>query len=235
VRLLVSVRDVDEARRAAAAGADIVDVKEPSDGTLAPASPTVLAAIAAAVPAGVPLGVALGEPADRPALAALLQARAAMLGGRLVYVKFVPPATLAAQCVALVRSQLPDARVVVAGYADACGTPAARRAFLREACAAGADGALLDTRAKSLGLLHVVPEEELGALIEEARARGAFLALAGGLDGPALARLARLGADVAGVRGAACEGGRAGALSAARVAALLRAVRRAPRASAAPA
>lgn len=235
MRLLVSVRDVDEARLAAAAGVDIVDVKEPSDGTLAPASPAALAAIAAALPAVVPLGVALGEPADRAALSALLLARAATLGGRHVYVKFVPPANGARVCVSLVRALLPDASVVVAGYADACGTPAARRAFLREACAAGADGALLDTRSKSRGLLHVVPEAELGELIEESRARGAFLALAGSLDAPALARLAVLGADVAGVRGAACEGGRAGPLSAARVAALLRAVRQAPRGIAAPA
>ncbi|HEX5633905.1 MAG TPA: (5-formylfuran-3-yl)methyl phosphate synthase [Gemmatimonadales bacterium] len=235
MRLLVSVRDVDEARLAVAAGADIVDVKEPTDGTLAPASPAVLAAIAAAVPADVPLGVALGEPADLASLSALLAARAATLGGRPVYVKFVPSGNGARGCVSLVRELLPDAMVVVAGYADACGTPAARRDFLRDACAAGADGALLDTRSKSLGLLQVVPEAELGALIEESRARGAFLALAGSLDGPALARLALLGADVAGVRGAACEGGRAGALSAARVAALLRAARQAPRATAAPA
>ena len=51
MRLLVSVVDVDEAREAAAAGADIVDVKNPDEGSLGAPSPAVIEGVRAAVPA----------------------------------------------------------------------------------------------------------------------------------------------------------------------------------------
>ena len=46
MKLLVSVVDADEARAAAAAGADIVDVKNPAEGSLGAPSPAVIAAVA---------------------------------------------------------------------------------------------------------------------------------------------------------------------------------------------
>jgi uncharacterized protein (UPF0264 family) len=235
VRLLVSVRDAAEAGDAVAAGADIVDVKEPAGGALAPATPGALAAIASVVPALRPLGVALGEPAGAAALAGLLDARRALLAGREAYVKFVAPPGLETALVSLARERLPGARVVLAGYADVPGTAAARAARVRAAGAAGADGVLLDTLDKSRTLLEIVGDGELGALARLAEAAGCFLALAGGLGAEDLPRVARAGAAVAGVRGAACEGGRDGRLSRARVAALAAAARRAPRGRGAPA
>ena len=50
MRLLVSVVDEGEAREAAAAGADIVDVKNPAEGSLGAPSPAVIAGVRAAVP-----------------------------------------------------------------------------------------------------------------------------------------------------------------------------------------
>jgi uncharacterized protein (UPF0264 family) len=235
VRLLVSVRDAAEARDAAAAGADIVDVKEPAGGTLAPAAPGALAAIAGAVPAAWPLGVALGEPEGGAALAGLLAARRDALAGREVYLKFVAPVGLEAALVAIAREQVPGARIVLAGYADRPGTAAARTARVRAAGAAGADGILLDTLDKSRTLLDIVGDGELEALARLADGAGCLLALAGSLGAAELPRVARAGAAVAGVRGAACEGGRDGRLSPARVAALVAAARRAPRAHGAPA
>src|SRR2546430_14451662 len=60
----------------------------------------------------------------------------------------------------------------------------------------------------------------VAAWVAAAHAAGLFAALAGGLCGPDLARARSLGADVVGVRGAACVGGRTGRVSRARVAAL---------------
>src|SRR5256886_12785688 len=48
----------------------------------------------------------------------------------------------------------------------------------------------------------------VAAWVAAAHAAGLFAALAGGLCGPDLARARSLGADVVGVRGAACVGGR---------------------------
>ena len=60
-RLLISVRSADEAAIALAAGADLIDVKEPSNGPLGIAHHEVLAAVLATVKGAVPVSAALGE------------------------------------------------------------------------------------------------------------------------------------------------------------------------------
>ena len=59
--LLVSVRSPQEAQAAVASGADIIDVKEPSRGSLGRAEPSVWQAVRAVVPHDIPVSVALGE------------------------------------------------------------------------------------------------------------------------------------------------------------------------------
>jgi (5-formylfuran-3-yl)methyl phosphate synthase len=60
-RLLVSVRTPLEARAAVAGGADIIDVKEPSCGSLGRADSSVWQAVRASVPRSRPVSIALGE------------------------------------------------------------------------------------------------------------------------------------------------------------------------------
>jgi uncharacterized protein (UPF0264 family) len=59
--LLVSVRSVDEVEAALAGGADLIDVKEPAKGPLAPAEAEVVAAVIAKVKHRVPVSAGLGE------------------------------------------------------------------------------------------------------------------------------------------------------------------------------
>src|SRR5690349_16743378 len=59
--LLVSVRSADEVAAALSGGADLIDVKEPSKGALAPAEAEVVAAVVSAVKGKVPVSAALGE------------------------------------------------------------------------------------------------------------------------------------------------------------------------------
>src|SRR5262245_1103061 len=59
--LLISVRSADEVAAALAGGADLIDVKEPAKGPLAPAEAEVVAAVIAAVKGKVPVSAALGE------------------------------------------------------------------------------------------------------------------------------------------------------------------------------
>ena len=60
-QLLVSVRSAHEARQAVAGGASIIDVKEPSRGSLGRADLSVWREVRAAVSDAVPVSVALGE------------------------------------------------------------------------------------------------------------------------------------------------------------------------------
>ena len=63
-RLLVSVRSADEALQAVAAGVDLVDVKEPSRGSLGRADWSQTLAILRAVAGRRPVSAALGELVD---------------------------------------------------------------------------------------------------------------------------------------------------------------------------
>jgi len=238
VKLLVSVVDAGEARAAAEAGADIVDVKNPAEGSLGAPSPAVIADIRAAVPVALPVSAAIGDMPNLPGTAALAALGAAHSGAAFVKVGLWGASTEADAIVLLrtVREAAPDAVVVAGAYADARRVPHAplRPELLpRVARAAGVDVCLLDTAVKDgRGLLDWLSPEALTALVDEAHELGLELALAGALRAEDLPVVAATGADIAGVRSAACAGGRrTGPLDPSRVRALRAACAATPRAS----
>ena len=167
MRLLVSVVDAGEAREAAAAGADIVDVKNPGEGSLGAPSPAVIEAVRAAVPAGLPVSAAIGDMPNLPGTAALAAVGAARSGAAFVKVG-----------------------------------------------------------------LWGVSSEALASLVADAQAAGLQVAVAGALRANDLPVVRDAGADIAGVRSAACgDGRRSGPLEPARVRALRAACAATPRAS----
>jgi (5-formylfuran-3-yl)methyl phosphate synthase len=229
MRLLVSVRNAEEVAAALAGGADIIDAKEPARGSLGAVTADVLAAIAACTPASVPLSVALGDCTD------LGEVRAAMDGARMeersgaVYLKLGFAGVRSLERVtALLEAAVGSAHgrgIVAVGYADdgPAGAPQLED-VLRAAITARASGFLVDTwRKDGRGLLDHVPVERVAALSRRARAARLLFAVAGSLDADAIAHLGGI-ADVLGVRGAACRGGRSGAVDAGRVAELRRRV-----------
>jgi (5-formylfuran-3-yl)methyl phosphate synthase len=223
MRLLVSVRAEDEVAAALAGGADIIDAKEPARGSLGPVSPEVLQAIAARVPEQVPLSVALGD-FTAPAAVALAVAGAKVPVRRVpTYLKLgfagesskagVTSLVAAAMDVAAATPFRPIVVPVAYGDHENAGS-AAPEEVLRAAMTAGARAFLLDTRMKDgRGLLAWITLERLRSLSGDARSAGMLLAIAGGLDLAALDHIAGI-ADVIGVRGAACRGGREGAVEA---------------------
>ena len=217
MRLLISVVDAGEARVAAAAGADVIDVKDPSRGALGEAAPVVVRAVRDATPSGLPVSAALGDGPFAPDVAAILAADSAASGA--VFVKLgLRETSLASASASLraVRARLPDAvSLVVAGFADFARAGAPNPLTLPDlAAAVGAQGCLLDTAVKDgRGLLHWLDERELEAFVAACRARGLLSALAGSLRAEDVARLAPIGPDLVGVRGAACVGDRVGGRS----------------------
>ena len=86
------------------------------------------------------------------------------------------------------------------------------------AAAAGAAGVLVDTIRKDGGRLpDCVDQGRLRSWVSGTQRLGLLVALAGRLTASHLSWAAGLGADVVGIRGAACVGGREGTVSAARV------------------
>jgi uncharacterized protein (UPF0264 family) len=204
MKLLVSVVSAEEARRAVAGGADIVDVKDPREGPLGAPSPRVLSEVVRTVGRAAPLSVALGDVPTLPHTAAL---------GDVAYVKVGLRAVAALDdAVAMVGGVAdavgPQTAVIAATYADAhaLDPPAFAPASLPPLVArTGIAGALVDTFVKDgRGLYGWLSESELSDLAARTRAAGGTFAIAGQLR---LGELRRVAVDVVGVRSAVCRGG----------------------------
>jgi len=234
MRLLVSVRDAVEAAAAVAGGAAIVDAKEPARGALGAVDVPVFAGIAAAV-ASAPVTAALGDAGDEADVQRLSAAFAAH-GARLVKLGFagVPThldvvrllnAARRGCTTGLTGGERREACGVVAvAYADAAAAGALSPwGVLAAAMSAGASGVLVDTFAKEGGgLFDAMSPDEVTRWVEVAREASLLTAIAGRLTSADLSRARDTGADIVGVRGAACDGDRRAAISASRVAGLAR-------------
>ena len=234
MQLLVSVREAAEVAPALAGGADVIDAKEPDLGSLGPVRGPVLRAIASRVPPGQAFSLALGDagrPEEvEPVIRALpLAPRPGPLFVKLGFAGVTSIRRIEELLGAAVHALrgIPAAPVAVAvAYADAERAEAVPpETFPELARRAGAGGLLLDTYIKDgASLLDWLSAERLARWIAAARRAGLVTAVAGSLGPEQLAAVRVARPDIVGVRGAACEGGRAGRVSAARVRELKRAL-----------
>jgi uncharacterized protein (UPF0264 family) len=228
MKLLVSVVDAAEARLAVAGGVDIVDAKNPAEGSLGAPAPGVIAQVRDALPAELPLSAALGDLPCLPGTAALAALGAARSGA--AYVKLglwgVSGAEDAAAVLHAAQEAVGgDAAVIAVAYADAARVPRrplAPSELVAAARQAGVSGCLIDTAIKDgRGLLSWLPADTLAEIVADAHDAGLEIALAGELRAEDLPTLRATGADIAGVRSAACrEGRRTAALDPERIAEL---------------
>lgn len=204
IRLLVSVRSVDEALLAAQGGADFIDLKEPGQGALGGLPTATIRAIVGALRGQgsvLPISATIGDVA-MSALAEI-QARVQAVGACGVdYVK-----------VGVERE--PQAAAVLDGL-DRCGHPVvpvfiADRGidFALLDAALGFPAVMADTADKRSGsLFDAVPPADLRRFVARARGAGALVGLAGALRLTHLPALAELAPDFAGFRSAVCAGDR---------------------------
>jgi uncharacterized protein (UPF0264 family) len=215
MRLLLSVTDSHEARVAVDAGVDIVDVKNPAEGSLGAPAPGVIERVRKVVPPERPVSAAIGDMPNLPGTAALAALGAARSGAAYVKVGLWGTSTTdeAVALLRAVREAVDGWAVVIAGaYADAervSGGSLAPGAVVAAARRAGVGGCLLDTAVKDgRGLFEWLAPEALEALVAEGHAAGLEMALAGALRAEDLSVVRTTGADIAGVRSAACREGR---------------------------
>lgn len=218
MRLLVSVASADDAREAVAGGADIIDAKDPGMGALGAVTLVRLAEIRDAVGGARPLTAALGDAVDGASIETLAAAYAGT-GAGLVKIGLLGT-TSVTRAVALASAAVRGAAtsasgVVVVAYADAPRARSISRTDVIDVAArSGARGVLLDTLDKDgPGLIGVVSPSDLALWSSAARAAGLLVAVAGKLTASDLPFVRESGADIAGVRGAACAGGRSGCVS----------------------
>jgi (5-formylfuran-3-yl)methyl phosphate synthase len=215
MRLLLSVTDAPEARVAVEAGVDIVDVKNPAEGSLGAPRPGVIERVREVVPPERAVSAAIGDVPNLPGTAALAALGAAHSGAAYVKVGLWGTSTTdeAVAVLRAVRDAIDGgATVIAAAYADAervPGGPLPPGAVVEAARRADIGGCLLDTAVKDgRRLFEWLTPEELAALVAEGHAAGLDMALAGALRAEDLSLVRESGADIAGVRSAACRDGR---------------------------
>ena len=214
----MSVRDAEEAVAALEGGATLIDVKEPSRGPLGAADVGVICEVVGAVGGRAPVSAAMGEMVE--AAQADLYPLAEV---DVNYVKWGPAGTARLKDFPAVRQRIwrraerCGHSPVTAAYADSV----AARAIpvWPMATHANAGGVfLVDTFTKDGGtLLDHIDVPELLRLRRHLHAHGIRLALAGSLGEEQIAELREVEPDWFAVRGAACEGGRGGVVTAERV------------------
>jgi (5-formylfuran-3-yl)methyl phosphate synthase len=227
MELLVSVRSGAEVAPALAGGADVIDGKEPSRGSLGPVSLEVLTDILAQVPGEQALSLALGDFATPDEVLAAFASRQLAARSAPLYLKlgFAGVSALdrleamMATAVAASHRHQASPLVVVVAYADSArAATASPDTISRIAAECGVAGVLLDTQVKDgRGLLSWVELPALRLWVERARHAGLLTALAGGLQLDDIGLVSAANPDVVGVRGAACDGGRDGMVNARRV------------------
>jgi len=218
MKLLVSVADVREARVAVRGGVDIVDVKNPAEGSLGAPAPDMIARVRNTVPSERPVSAAIGDLPNLPGTAALAALGAARSGAAYVKVGLWGTST-EEEAVAVLRAVREAVEsgptrptVVAAAYADAERVPSRPLppgALVAAARRAGVGGCLVDTAVKDgRGLFEWLAPDALAALVAEGHAARLEMALAGALRAEDLPAVRATGADIAGVRSAACRDGR---------------------------
>jgi uncharacterized protein (UPF0264 family) len=230
MHLLVSVRSAEEVEPAFAGGANIIDAKEPFNGSLGAVSAATLAQIASRVNPVQDLSVALGDVTSVSQVIDLFEGLKLPSRTAPTYLKlgFAGVKSRGVLCelmgaaVEAARNCEPALTVVAVAYADAeraAALPA--ETIVKSAADAGAGGVLIDTHIKDgTRLLDWWSSDTLKSWVTLAHSFGLMTGVAGSIRPEDIAAVAAVHPDVIGFRGAACDVGRLGRVTRERVAIL---------------
>jgi (5-formylfuran-3-yl)methyl phosphate synthase len=221
---MISVVSAMEAREAISGGAEILDIKNPAEGSLGAQPPFVIREIKGISAGKTEISAAIGDMPNLPGTAALAALGAAASGADYVKVGLFGPRN-EAEAVRLLREVQQSVcelrtSIIAAAYADFERASTLNPAYLPGMAAkAGVKGCLLDTAVKDgHTLFDYINSQAVRALVEQAHAAGLLFGIAGALRERDLLLARDLGVDVVGIRTAACRNSeRAGPLEAARV------------------
>ena len=216
MRLLVSPMNIEEAQAALAGGADILDVKNPKEGSLGANFPWAIRGVAELANGRVPVSATIGDLDFKPGTASLAALGAAVSGADYIKVGLLGVKTAAqademlAGIVKAVKDFDPRKKVVAAGYSDYARVGSISPMLLPPSAAkAGADLVMVDTAIKDgRPTFDFMSEEELLSFISLGHSFGLDVALAGSIGFSHLELLRRLNPDIIGVRGIVCGGDR---------------------------
>jgi uncharacterized protein (UPF0264 family) len=212
LKLLISPMNEKEAQEAVDGGADIIDVKNPKEGPLGANYPWITKHIRELTPKSIEVSCTIGEAPNLPATMSLAALGAATTGVDYIKIglqgtKTVEEAVnLLGSVTKAAKSFNASIKVVATGYADAERINTIKPLLVPKiAHDAQADVAMIDTAIKDgKNLFTFLTTDQLRNFVESAHSYGLKAALAGSLRKEDLPTVYALGADVVGLRGAAC-------------------------------
>lgn len=214
MKVLVSVVSVEEARIALRVNPDIIDIKNPDEGSLGAQFPWIIKNIVDELKRSAVLcSATLGDLTCKPGTASLAAFGAATCGVDYIKAGLFGPKNYN-ETLHLMKSIVNSVRmvnmytiVVAAGYADYNrfgGIPP--KILTKVAKNSGADVVMVDTAIKDgKNLFDAMNSDEIKDFINLAHDSGLQVALAGSIKRVHLNLLSRLNPDIIGIRGAVCE------------------------------
>jgi (5-formylfuran-3-yl)methyl phosphate synthase len=215
MKVLISPKDEFEAKAAVNGGADIIDVKNPDEGSLGANFPWVIRQVRSLVPDSIEVSATIGDFPHLPGSASLAALGAAVSGANYVKVGLKGSKTrdeaifLMQHVTRTVKEYDINKKVVLAGYADYRRAATLDPFLLPEvARSAGCDVVMVDTFIKDgKSLFDFMDEAACKHFIDEGHRQDLSVALAGSIKLPQIPILKRIGVDIVGIRGAACSHG----------------------------
>ncbi|MDD3455273.1 MAG: (5-formylfuran-3-yl)methyl phosphate synthase, partial [Methanobacteriales archaeon] len=187
--LLVSPINTKEAIEAIKGGADIIDVKNPREGSLGASFPWIIREIRRITPDNMLVSATLGDVPYKPGTVSLAALGALTAGADYIKVglygtkNFKEAVDVMENVVKTIKDEKNEAFVVAAGYADAHRIGSLDPMEIPEvAYESGADVAMLDTAVKDgRTLFDFLSVDELQEFVQEAHDRKLKAALAGSI------------------------------------------------------
>lgn len=212
MKILISIRSLEELPSVLEGKVDIIDLKNPMEGSLGAVAPSFISQVKKLVSSNL-ISAAIGDMPNLPGTAALAAFGAALSGADYIKVglygmtKEEEGTKLMTEVVKAVKDHNPNIIVVGAGYADSRlfgGIDPMKIPNIVKS--AGAKVAMLDTHMKDgRKLFDFLKFKELKNFIDNAHNLDLLTALAGSLSPKDLFTINKLGADITGFRGAACS------------------------------
>jgi uncharacterized protein (UPF0264 family) len=216
MKLLVSPINREEAIIASRGGADIVDVKNPKEGSLGANFPWIIRDVKEAVNGRQPISATIGDFNYKPGTASLAALGAAVAGADYIKVGLYDIQTeaqaldLLTKITRAVKDYDSTKRVVASGYSDYKRINSISPLLLPAIAAeAEIDVVMVDTAIKDgKSTFEFMDEKILTEFTDLAHEHGLENAIAGSLKFEDLPVLDKIGPDIIGVRGMVCGGDR---------------------------
>ena len=216
MKLLVSPINKEEAIIVSRGEVDIVDVKNPIEGSLGANFPWIIKDVKEAVNGRQPISATIGDFNYKPGTASLAALGAAVAGADYIKVGLYDIQTqaqafeLLINIIRAVKDYDPTKKIVASGYSDYKRINSISPLSLSEVAAkARADVVMVDTAIKDgKSTFEFMDEKGLKRFTDIAHDYGLENAIAGSLKFDDLPVLERIGPDIIGVRGMVCGGNR---------------------------